>query len=61
MADLVKDSVTAEHLLVDVLNEPNNYGLRWEAAGSKPGVSDQLFRLSKSQKYDRALCSHDDE
>lgn len=38
MADLVKDSVTAEHLLVDVMNEPDNYGIRWEAAAGKPGV-----------------------
>lgn len=36
MADLVKDPVTSEHLLVDVLNEPDNYGIRWEAAQGKP-------------------------
>ena len=39
MADLVKDGVTADHLLVDVLNEPDNYGIRWEAGNSKPGGS----------------------
>ena len=38
VADLTKDNTTAERLLVDILNEPDNYGIRWEAAGGKPGV-----------------------
>jgi len=37
VADLVKDKVTSSHLLIDVLNEPDNYGIRWEAGNGKPG------------------------
>ncbi len=35
-----KDATIAPHLLVDVLNEPDNNGIAWAAQGGKPGLSD---------------------
>ncbi|KAL0040077.1 hypothetical protein WJX79_005360 [Trebouxia sp. C0005] len=45
VADLVKDHITSSHLLIDVLNEPDNYGIRWEAGNGKPGLAD-LYLLA---------------
>lgn len=42
VADLTKNSNTAEHLLVDVLNEPDNYGIKWEASEGKAGRGKHL-------------------
>ena len=41
VADLVQgDTITQNHLIVDILNEPDNMGLRWEPAAGKPGMID---------------------
>ena len=31
--DLMEDPVVAEHLIVDILNEPDHYGVSWETVG----------------------------
>ncbi|HSX37466.1 MAG TPA: cellulase family glycosylhydrolase, partial [Chlamydiales bacterium] len=33
-----KDPVSKKMLMIDILNEPDNYGVRWEASGSLPGL-----------------------
>ena len=56
VADLVKDKVTSDHLLVDVLNEPDNYGIRWEAAARKPG--EPLTPLNPPYSFPLPLDPH---
>jgi hypothetical protein len=34
------DPAIGDRILVDVLNEPDNYGVRWEAGGGKPGLTE---------------------
>ena len=48
VADLVKDKLTSSRLLVDVLNEPDNYSIRWEAGNGKPGTV-AFFHLHLSE------------
>ena len=45
VADWTKNSTTAEHVLIDVLNEPDNYGMRWEPSAGKPGKPDVELAL----------------
>ncbi|HSW86842.1 MAG TPA: cellulase family glycosylhydrolase [Rhabdochlamydiaceae bacterium] len=35
-----KDPVSKSMLMVDLLNEPDNFGVRWEASGSTPALTD---------------------
>ncbi len=34
------DPISKEMLLIDLLNEPDNFGIRWEASGNNPGLGD---------------------
>ncbi|RYF08132.1 MAG: hypothetical protein EOO40_08025, partial [Deltaproteobacteria bacterium] len=44
VAELAEDPITKSHMFVDLLNEPDNYGLRWEAANGKPGLADLYIK-----------------
>lgn len=46
VTDLTKDTQTKSHLLVDLLNEPDNQGIRWEAAGGKPALADLYIQAA---------------
>lgn len=35
-----QDPVSREKLMIDILNEPDNYGIRWEASGNRPALKD---------------------
>ncbi|WP_068470682.1 cellulase family glycosylhydrolase [Candidatus Protochlamydia phocaeensis] len=35
-----QDPVSKEKLMIDLLNEPDNFGIRWEASGSTPALKD---------------------
>lgn len=35
---IAKDPISKDHVMFDLLNEPDNYGIRWEASGGKPGL-----------------------
>lgn len=35
-----KDPVSRDRLMIDLLNEPDNYGVRWEASGNLPALKD---------------------
>lgn len=35
-----QDSISREKLMIDLLNEPDNYGIRWEASGNLPALKD---------------------
>ena len=46
VTDLTQDADTKGHLLVDILNEPDNQGIRWEAAGGKPALADLYLKAA---------------
>ena len=37
---LTADPVTRSRLMIDILNEPDNFGVRWEKSGSNPALKD---------------------
>jgi len=39
-AALAADPTTSSRVMLDILNEPDNFGLRWEASGGKPALKD---------------------
>lgn len=41
---LASDPVLKDRLILDILNEPDNFGLRWEASGSNPALKDLYFK-----------------
>jgi hypothetical protein len=42
--ELSSDSVVKQHLMVDLLNEPDQYGLQWGAQNGKPGLGDLYIK-----------------
>jgi hypothetical protein len=45
ITEIVKDPVSKKMLMIDILNEPDNYGIRWEASGGKPGLKDLYISM----------------
>lgn len=37
---IAQDPIAKEQVMFDLLNEPDNFGIRWEAANNKPGLKD---------------------
>jgi aryl-phospho-beta-D-glucosidase BglC (GH1 family) len=37
---IAQDPIAKERVMIDLLNEPDNFGLRWEASNQKPGLKD---------------------
>ncbi len=35
-----QDPVSRERIMIDILNEPDNFGIRWEASGGHPALKD---------------------
>ena len=46
VTDLTKDADTKSHLLVDILNEPDDQGIEWAAAGGKPALADLYLKAA---------------
>nr|QOL01204.1 putative extracellular protein TR9_013c [Trebouxia lynnae] len=42
---IAQDPISSQKLMIDVLNEPDVFGVRWEAANGKPGYADLCIRL----------------
>ncbi|DBB06710.1 TPA: hypothetical protein ACH3X1_012211 [Trebouxia sp. C0004] len=42
---VAQDSVSSQMLMIDVLNEPDVFGVRWEAANGKPGYANLCIQL----------------
>ncbi|KAL0031693.1 hypothetical protein WJX79_001570 [Trebouxia sp. C0005] len=42
---VAQDSISSQMLMIDVLNEPDVFGVRWEAANGKPGYADLCIQL----------------
>lgn len=42
--ELVTDPEVKRRLMVDILNEPGQYGVRWEAADGKPGLGELYLK-----------------
>ncbi len=40
-----QDPVSKDKLMIDILNEPDNFGLRWEASGGKPALKDLYLTM----------------
>lgn len=38
--EISKNPEASKKVMIDILNEPDNFGIRWEASGDKPGLSD---------------------
>ncbi len=37
---IAQDPIAKDHVMLDLLNEPDNFGIRWESSGQKPGLKD---------------------
>lgn len=37
---IAQDPISKKQVMLDILNEPDNFGLRWEPSGNKPGLKD---------------------
>lgn len=35
-----QDPISKDRIMIDILNEPDNFGIRWEASGGKPALKD---------------------
>lgn len=40
VSKISQDPVSKKMLMIDILNEPDNFGLRWEPSGQMPGLKD---------------------
>lgn len=38
--EISKNPEASKKVMIDILNEPDNFGIRWEASGDKPGLGD---------------------
>ncbi|MBA3237641.1 MAG: cellulase family glycosylhydrolase [Parachlamydiaceae bacterium] len=47
---IAKDPISKDHVMFDLLNEPDNFGIRWESSGDKPGLED-LYLSSMDALY----------
>ncbi|KAK9809361.1 hypothetical protein WJX73_008925 [Symbiochloris irregularis] len=58
ITDLTSDSITAGHIMVDILNEPDSRNIRWEASNGNLGATalylnamDAIYQVSQSTLF----------
>lgn len=43
-----EDPISKKMLMIDILNEPDNYGILWEPSGQKPGLKDLYLEVMEA-------------